>query len=338
MRLRPDQLAKSLSQRLLPVYLLSGDEPLQLNESADAIRRVAREAGYQNRVVLEVSTGFRWDDLLAEANSLSLFAEKKLLDVRIPNGKPGREGSKALDEYCANVSADNLLLLTLPKLDKSQQSSKWFKRIEQVGGVVQIWPISPQQLPRWIDQRLRQVGLIPDAEAAKMLADRVEGNLLAAQQEIEKLRLIHDAGHINVDQLLTAVTDNARYDVFELVDTALRQQPARCIKVLQGLRAEGVAAPIVLWALHREIAQLSEIALQAEQNPNLEQVLARARVWEKRKGLIRQAIQRQSAQQWLILLSLCQIADASIKGANQQEPWRLLEDICLGLCAHSALV
>lgn len=328
MRLRPDQLAQSLQRKLLPVYLLSGDEPLQLNESADAVRAAARTAGYQNRVVLEAGSHFKWDDLLAEANSLSLFAEKKLLDVRIPNGKPGREGGKALSEFCAGASPDNLLLLTLPKLDRQQQNSKWFKQIEQLGAVVQIWPIDARQLPQWINQRLRQVGLIPEAEVAQMLADRIEGNLLAAQQEIEKLRLIQGAGSLSMEQLLAAVTDSSRYDVFELVDTALRRQPARCIKILHGLRAEGIAAPVVLWALHREIAQLSEIAL----NANPEQAMARARIWEKRKGLIRQAIQRKSAQQWLKLISLCQTADAAIKGAGQQAPWLLLEKISLKLC------
>lgn len=330
MRLRPDQLKKSLQQHMLPVYLLSGDEPLQLNETADAIRSAAREAGYQNRVVLETGGGFKWDDLFAEANSLSLFAEKKLIDLRIPNGKPGRDGGKALAEYCANASPDNLLLITLPKLDKQQQGSKWFKQIEQIGVVVQVWPIDVRQLPQWINQRLRQVGLIPDQEVAQILADRVEGNLLAAQQEIEKLRLIHAEGHINAAQLLAAVSDNSRYDVFELVDTALRKQSARCVKILHGLCAEGVAAPVVLWALHREIAQLSEIAHNATQI-NLEQAIARARVWEKRKGLVRQAIQHKPPEQWLALLCLCQTADAAIKGANQADPWVLLEKISLKL-------
>lgn len=332
MRIRVDQLSKALKQQIQPIYLLSGDEPLQINEAADAIRRTARETGYQNRVILEVGNAFKWDELSAEANSLSLFAEKKLIDLRIPNGKPGRDGGKALSDYCATISPDNLLLITLPKLDKQQQSSKWFKQIEKSGVIVQIWPIDAHQLPQWINQRLHQIGLAPDHDVAQILADRVEGNLLAAQQEIEKLRLIHDTDHINAEQLLAAVSDSSRYDVFELVDSALRKQAARCIKILHGLRAEGVAAPVVLWALHREIVQLSDIAFSAKQQGNLEQAITRARVWEKRKALVRQAIQRKPAKAWSTLLNLCQTTDAAIKGAEQQDPWILLEKISLRLC------
>ena len=327
MRLRPEQLGQHLQKALAPAYLVSGDEPLQLNEACDAIRTAARAAGHDNREVMEAGSGFDWNILLAEAASFSLFAEKKIIDLRIPNGKPGREGGKALADYCANPPADTLLLLTLPKLERQQQNSKWFKAIEQLGTIVQIWPVELQQLPRWIEQRLRTAGLEPSREAVQILADRVEGNLLAAHQEIEKLVLLHGKGPIDAEQLASAVADSARYDVFELVDSALRAEPARCLHILQGLRGEGVAAPVVLWALHREIAQLAGIAVDSTRGLSLDHAMTRSRVWDKRKPLVRQAVNRLKPVQWLGLLDDCQAADAAAKGADPRDPWLLFEQI-----------
>jgi DNA polymerase-3 subunit delta len=333
MRLRAEQLARHLQQSLLPVYLVSGDEPLQHNQACDAIRRAAREAGHDNREILEAGTGFDWNSLLAEAASLSLFAEKKIIDLRIPNGKPGREGGKALAEYCANPPPETLLLLSLPKLDRAQQNSKWFKAIEGLGAIVQIWPVASAQLPQWITQRMQAAGLRPTREAAQLLADRVEGNLLAAQQEIDKLHLLHGDGPIDAEQLANAVADSARYDVFELTDSALRGETARCLHILEGLRGEGVAAPVVLWALHREIAQLTSIAVDAAKGLSPEHAMTRARVWDKRKPLLTAALQRLRPVQWLALLDACQAADAAAKGADPRDPWLLFEQIVARLAA-----
>lgn len=333
MRLRAEQLAQHLHKGLAPVYLVSGDEPLQLNEACDTIRNAAREAGAENREVMEAGSGFDWNSLLAEAASFSLFAEQKIIDLRIPNGKPGREGGKALAEYCSNPPPDTLLLLTLPKLDRQQQNSKWFKAIDKLGAVVQIWPVEVQQLPRWIGQRMHRAGLEPTQEAVQMLAERVEGNLLAAHQEIEKLLLLHGTGPIDAEQLASAVADSARYDVFELVDSALRAEPARCLHILEGLRGEGVAAPVVLWALHREIAQLGAIAVDGAKGVSVDHAMSRAKIWDKRKPLVRQAVGRLRPVQWLSLLDDCQAADAAAKGADPRDPWLLFEEILAKLAA-----
>lgn len=309
MRVRPEQLSQNLAKNLAPIYLVTGDEPLQVNEACDTIRAAARKAGHENREVMEAGNNFDWNALAAEASCFSLFAEKKIIDLRIPGGKPGREGGKALTEYCARPPEDTLLLITLPKLDRQQQNSKWFKTLEQLGVIVQIWPIEAQRLPQWIDQRLRQAGLQPDREAVQMLADRVEGNLLAAHQEIEKLLLLHGTGSINAEQLASAVADSARYDVFELVDSALRGETGRCLRILGGLKGEGVAVPVVLWALHREIATIAGISASAAKGLSVDHAMTRAKVWAKRKPLVRNAIQHLKTPSWLALLAEYQQAE-----------------------------
>lgn len=332
MRLRPEQLEQHLARGLAPVYLVSGDEPLQANEACDAIRAAARNAGHQNREVMEAGSGFDWGALAAEANCFSLFAEKKIIDLRIPNGKPGREGGKALTEYCERPPEDTLLLISLPRLERAQQNSKWFKNLEQLGVIVQVWPIEVKRLPQWIEQRLRRAGLQPTRDAVQMLADRVEGNLLAAHQEIEKLLLLHGTGSIDAEQLATAVADSARYDVFELVDSALRGESERCLRILGGLRGEGVAPPVVLWALHREIAQIAAISADAAKGLSVDHAMTRAKVWEKRKPMVRNATARLKTPAWLDLLRECQGTDAAAKGANHLDPWIQLERVCIRIC------
>ena len=331
MRVYPDKLNSQLGKQLAASYLVSGDEPLQLGECCDAIRAAARAAGHTTREVLEAGSGFDWQQLAAEAASFSLFAEKKIIDLRIPNGKPGAEGSKALIAYCNDPPPDTLLLLTLPKIDRAQQNSKWFKALDALGAVIQVWPIDQQRLPAWIEQRLQAAGIQPSREAVRMLADRVEGNLLAARQEIEKLLLLHGPGALDADQLAAAVADSARYDVFELVDTALRGEAARCIHILDGLRGEGLAPAVVLWALHREVRSMSQISADVAKGLSPDHAITRARVFNKRTGLVRQALPHLRTAQWLSLLEHCHRADRAIKGAGSESPWLLLEDIALGM-------
>lgn len=332
MRLRAEQLSRHLQDTLAPAYLISGDEPLLLGEAGDAIRKAARAAGHDNREVMDAGSGFDWNTLLAEAASFSLFAEKKIIDLRIPGGKPGREGGQALAEYCANPPPDTLLMLTLPKLDRQQQNSKWFKAIEKLGVVLQVWPIAQEKLPAWIEQRMRAVGLQPTPDAIALLAERIEGNLLAAHQEIDKLRLLHEGGRIDAAALAEAVADSARYDVFDLVDSALRAELPRCLHILEGLRGEGIAAPIVLWALHREISQLASVALDSARGLSTDHAMTRARIWDKRKPLARQALARLRPTQWLGLLDDCQAVDSAIKGGDPRDPWLLLEEMLVELC------
>lgn len=329
MRIQPDKLREQLGSHLAPAYLVSGDEPLQLGECCDAIRHAARETGHSTRVIFEVGTGFDWQQLYAEAAAFSLFAEKKIIDLRIPSGKPGADGSRALVDYCANPPSDTLLLLTLPKLDRQQQNAKWFKVLDKLGAILQVWPIEPRRLPGWIENRLKRVGIQPSREAAAMLADRVEGNLLAARQEIEKLLLLHGPGPLDAEQLAAAVSDSARYDVFELIDSALRGEADRCVQILTGLRGEGVAPPVVLWALHREVRNMAQISADVAKGLSPDHAISRARVFSKRIALVRQGMGRLRTPQWLTLLDQCQQADGAIKGVGAASPWLLLERITL---------
>jgi DNA polymerase-3 subunit delta len=333
MRVRPHELASHIQrQGIAPIYLISGDEPLQMNEAADAIRARARAQGYSGRDILEAGARFDWNELTAEANSLSLFAEKRIIDLRVPSGKPGRDGGKALSEYAERPPEDTLLLITLPKLDKGQLSSKWLKALEARGVFVQIWPIEGNRLQPWIEQRMRQAGLTPGPQVIAMLAERIEGNLLAAAQEIDKLKLLHGSGVITLEHLQESVADSARYDVYGLVDAALEGRVGRTLRMLNGLKAEGTASPVVLWALAREIRTLCSLARLVAQGRSAQQAVAGAReVWDKRKPLVSQGLQRLNLHQWRQLLQLCCLTDRAIKGQERQDPWLLLQRICSGM-------
>jgi len=220
MKLAPAQLAKHLQGSLAPVYVISGDDPLLCQEAADAIRSAARQQGFDERQVFSADANFDWGTLLQAGASMSLFAEKRLLELRLPSGKPGDKGAAALIEYCSRPAEDTLLLISLPKLDGSAQKTKWGKALVegQDTQFIQIWPVDAAQLPQWIRQRLSQAGLSAQQDAVELIAARVEGNLLAAAQEIEKLKLMAEGGQITVETVQAAVADSARFDVFGLVD------------------------------------------------------------------------------------------------------------------------
>lgn len=325
MRLRVDQLTAALTKQLAPVYLLSGDEPLQLQECGDAIRAAAHHAGFTQREVLTVEPGFAWTQLLAASQNRSLFANKKVLDLRVPQGKPGQEGSQVLQAYAATPPPDTLLLVTLPKLERSQQQAKWLQQLAKVGVWVLIWPIEGTALVHWITQRLQQAGFQPTPEVAPWLAAQVEGNLLAARQEIDKLRLLEPPGSLRLPDACAVVSEQARFHVFGLAEAALRGDPARCWKILAGLQQAGIAAPVALWALHRELVLLADLADKLRQGGQPESVLAQ--IWpQQRRPWLQQALQRQ--HDWLAMLNLCHTIDAVIKGAESGDPWLLLEQLC----------
>ena len=327
MRVRADQLAANLSRSLTSIYLISGDEPLQLGEAADAVRQAAKTQGFTDRQVMDHGTGFNWNELAAIACEMSLFAERRVIDLRLSSAKIGTDGSKALATYTETPSEDDLLLITCPKLERAQQNAKWVKAIDKIGVVVQVWPIDAAQLPRWIEQRLRSRGLNPEREVATMLAERVEGNLLAAAQEVEKLLLLSGPGPIGVEQMLTSVADSARFDVFGLVDAALQGNIARVIRMLDGLHGEGLAPPMVLWALVREIRMLTSMRYAIDRGQPPERVMADHRVWDKRKPLVKKGLQRFPLKRWQQLLQECGQADRLIKGQERGDPWQALISI-----------
>ncbi|MEN8178260.1 MAG: DNA polymerase III subunit delta [Pseudomonadota bacterium] len=330
MRLRNDQLPAHLKKSLAPVYFLTGDEPLQMGEAADLIRARAKQQGHTEREVLEHGAGFDWGALSSAADNMSLFGEQRILDLRLSSPKIGAEGSKALAAFAGNPPPDTLLLITAPKLERSQLNTKWVKLLDQAGVMVQIWPVEGNRLPPWIEQRLRKAGLIPEAGVVEMLVERVEGNLLAATQEIEKLLLLYGPGVVSVERLAESVADSARFDVFGLVDALLLGDAPRGLRMLQGLKSEGIATPVVLWALSREIRALAEMAFEIEQGGSAERVMGAYRVWEKRKPLVRRGL-KQPAAHWRSLLAECARTDRLIKGLGRDDPWLHLQDIAVGI-------
>jgi DNA polymerase-3 subunit delta len=334
MQLRQSDLAGHLARTLLPVYLVTGDEPLQVLEAADALRQAARERGHGTREVLEVGKGFDWDQLAAEAGSLSLFGDRRLLELRLASARPGTDGSKAIADYCARPPEDVVLLVLTPKLERDQTRSAWVKAIDAAGAVVQVWPVDAARLPAWIAQRMRQRGLSPAAGVAEMLAERSEGNLLACVQEIEKLFLLQGAGTVTTEQLASAVADSARFDVYGLVDTALGGAAARSLRMLHGLRAEGTAETLVLWALARETRMLAEISAALEAGGRPDALFQAHRIWDKRRPLVQQALRRGSTALWRQALTLCERCDRAIKGLGGGDPWQLLEDLTLAMAGR----
>ena len=334
MQLRQTDLAAHLAKTLLPIYLVTGDEPLQALEAADAVRQSARARGHSTREVLEVDKGFDWGRLAAEAGSLSLFGDRRLLELRLTSPRPGTEGAKAIADYAARPPEDAVLLVLLPKLDRDQNRSAWFKAIDARGAIVQIWPVDVSHLSGWVAQRMRQRGLSPAPGVAEMLAERSEGNLLACVQEIEKLLLLQGPGPVTTAQLAGAVADSARYDVYGLVDTALSGAAARSLRMLRGLRAEGTGETLVLWALAREARMLAEISSALDAGGRLDSVLQVHRVWDKRRPLVQQALRRGSTAGWRQALVLCEHCDRATKGQATADPWLLLEDVALAMAGR----
>lgn len=335
MKLPPAQLGKHLQGSLAPVYVVSGDEHLLCQEACDAIRAACRQQAFSERQVLSVESGFDWGQLLEAGANLSLFAEKRLLELRIPNGKPGDKGAAALLHYLARPAEDTVLLISLPKLDGSTQKTKWAKALIDGKDVqfLQVWPVDAAQLPQWIRQRLAQAGLAADQEAVELIAARIEGNLLAAAQEIEKLKLLAEDGRVTADTVQAAVADSARYDVFGLIDAALQGHPEHSLRMLEGLRGEGIEAPVILWALARELRLLANIAQQYAQGVPLERAFSQARppVWDKRRPLVSKALQRHDVAGWQRLLMAAQLIDEQIKGQAEGDPWIGLSSLCLQL-------
>lgn len=335
MKLSPAQLGKHLQGSLAPVYVVSGDEHLLCQEACDAIRAACRQQAFSERQVLSVESGFDWGQLLEAGANLSLFAEKRLLELRIPSGKPGDKGAAALLHYLARPAEDTVLLISLPKLDGSTQKTKWAKALIDGKDVqfLQVWPVDAAQLPQWIRQRLSQAGLAADQEAVELIAARVEGNLLAAAQEIEKLKLLAEDGRVTADTVQAAVADSARYDVFGLIDAALQGHPEHSLRMLEGLRGEGIEAPVILWALARELRLLANIAQQYAQGVPLERAFSQARppVWDKRRPLVSKALQRHDVAGWQRLLMAAQLIDEQIKGQAEGDPWIGLSNLCLQL-------
>jgi DNA polymerase III subunit delta len=333
MRLYPEKLAGHLQQQLLRVYLVSGDEPLLVQECCDQIRLKAREQGCSEREIIECGgTGFNWQDILYSAASMSLFAQRRLIELRLPSGKPGTDGSSALCEYLDIASGDDVLLIVSGKIDKQSTNSKWYKALDKAGATIQVWPVDAKNLPRWLQQRVRNAGMNIDNDALQLLCDRVEGNLLAAVQEVEKLKLLATDATITLQTVTAAVSDNARYNLFDLADKALQGDASASLRMLHGLRAEGSEPPLVLWTLAREIRTLYEAQVDCDMGQSAQQALSARHVWPNRMPFMLAALARHDTNSLSLLLEQAALVDGSIKGFADGNPWDNLERLVLGLC------
>ncbi len=335
MWLKAEQLPSVLAKQLAPIYFLSGDEPLQLGEAADAVREAAKKGGFDSRETLTVDGSFSWSEFLQAADSMSIFSEKKIIDLRIPTGKPGTEGSKALVNYCSRLPEDTLLLITSAKLESSAKKSKWVTTLEKHAVAIQVWPLTGVDLVNWIQQRMQKRGLLADKPGLRIIAGRVEGNLLAAAQEVEKLFVLYGRGSLTEQQIEQAVADGARYDVFNLVDAALSGRVDRVLRILQGLQHEGIAPPIVLWALTREIRNLIHIKQKLAAGQSRNSVFMQHQVWDKRQQLVMNVTNKLHQQGLLKMLLVAAKADRQIKGQQTGDSWESLLEISLMLAGVS---
>jgi DNA polymerase-3 subunit delta len=328
-KIYPDKLAQDLQRGLKPLYLISGDEPLQANESADLIRQACRKEGFTEREVFHIeSKSFNWDEVIQNINSLSLFAEKKLVELRCNNHKPS---NKTLVQYLDQPNPDTVLLITTSKLDASAQRAKWFKTMDSIGGFIPVWPLEGANLERWLTNRCKTKGLNINRGAIRLLVERCEGNLLSAAQEIEKLQLLYNEDAINEEMLARAVSDSSRYNVFNLVDTALEGNTRNTLKILDGLQEEGVAEPVILWALCREIRNLASASDMLSRGQEINQVFKAHGIWAKRQDIFHRALQRINTTQLNNLLKDAAQIDLTIKGLKTGDAGQLLRNLAMGL-------
>jgi DNA polymerase-3 subunit delta len=306
---------------LKPLYVVYGDALLLAIEAADGIRNAARAAGYSERETFVAEQHFKWAELKNSAQSLSLFADRKVIDLRIPTGKPGVEGGQALQDYVANMSPDILTLITLPRLDKTAQKSQWFTALERQGVMVTADDISRNALPGWIAGRLRRQEQSANKDTLEFLADRCEGNLLAAFQEVQKLALLFPAGELSFDQVKDAVMDVARYDIFKLSEAMLSGNPERFVRILDGLRAEGTATVLVLWTISEDIRTLGKVLQTVQRGGSIDGALRDARVWGPRQGLIGNAARRFKFPHVERGMQQAARLDKTIKGLRQGDVW-----------------
>lgn len=331
MKLSGDNLAASLSRQLAPIYLISGDEPLLVNEAADAVRARARSQGFTERELHVVERGFDWPGLIAGSRAMSLFAERKIIEIRMTNPTPGEQGADAIIELATEPAADNLVLVITGKMDGRVQGSRWVSAIEKHGALVQIWPVELARLPAWIRERLARQNLKADAEAASLLAERVEGNLLAAHQEVEKLALLLPPGPVTADTIIDAVADSARFDVLQLGDAAMKGNIARALRVLEGLRGEDFEPPIVLWALNKDLQWIARCQHSMRRGQSADSAMNALYVWRNRQPAMKQALARLKPSTVRELLLSAERADRMIKGVIRSDPWLEFERLVAGL-------
>lgn len=319
---RLEQLGAQLARGLAPLYVVHGDEPLLSLEAADAIRTAARAAGYTQREVLTVERGFDWGRLGASSSAMSLFGDRTLIELRIPTGKPGTEGAAAIEAHCKALSEDVCTLVTLPRLDRKTQSAGWFAALSRAGTVVDVYGVDRNRLPQWIGQRLARQRQRAADDTLAFIAECVEGNLLAAHQEIQKLGLLYPEGELSFEQVRAAVLDVARFDIYQLSEALLGGDGKRLARVLDGLRGEGEAANRVLWVMSEDVRAVLRVQTAMQNGRTLPDVFREHRIWgEPRQRAVAAAARRLSTAQLESALAQAAEVDRLIKGLAKGDAW-----------------
>ncbi|KIQ96896.1 DNA polymerase III subunit delta [Lysobacter sp. A03] len=339
MELKPEQLAAQLgSGTLAPAYLIAGAEPLRVLEAADAVRAAARAQGIGEREVFD-SEGSRepdWDAMAASFGSPGLFSSRRLLELRLPTGKPGKVGSELICRFCADPPADVVLLVTAGEWSR-KHAGKWSAAIGGIGKIAIAWPIKPHELPGWVEQRLRSRGVRADADAVQRLVERIDGNLLAAAQEIDKLALLADGGSLDLARMESLVADAARYDVFRLIDAAMNGQPLQVSRMLAGLRAEGEAVPALLGMMVIELQRTAALSRIKARGGNLATEFKAQRIWDSKQPMYQRALQRHPPARWDAFVSRIGAVDRMAKGREPGDPWVMLERVLLAVADPAAV-
>ena len=338
MRLRAEQLGAHLAKGLGPLYVVHGDEPLLAIEAGDAIRGAARAAGCEEREVLVAEHGFKWDAFSAASRNLGLFGARKLVDLRIPGGKPGVEGARVLEDCALHPTPDTTILITLPRLDRAASNSAWFLALEQAGITVEVYALERSDLPRWIATRLERQQQHATPETLQFLADTTEGNLLAARQELEKIGLLLPRGELDHAAVEDAVADVARFDVFQLSEAWLAGDAARACRIVGALENEGEGVPLLLWQLGEDIHALASVLASTAAGMPVGIAVRNARVWGRRQAALERAARRVAPSAIPILLGRLARLDALAKGLGHGNVWDELRDLVLALVGRPAVV
>lgn len=337
MELAPERLAAELERGpLQPAYLVAGAETLRVLEAADAVRAAARADGVSEREVFEVSArDFDWAQLDAAINAPSLFASRRLMELRMPTGKPGKDGEKLITAFCEAPPPDVMLLVTCDEWS-NRHGGAWSQSISRIGRLAVAWPIKPHELADWVERRMHARGLSATREAVLHLAERVQGNLLAAAQEIDKLALLDDGQPLDAARMDALVADAARFDVFRLVDAAMNGQAAQVTRMLHGLRAEGEAVPALLGMVGYELLRAAALARVQAQGGNLGAAFKAQRIWDSKQAAWTRALRRHPAQRWDAFVAELGQVDRSAKGRGQGDAWLRLERLLLAVADRDA--
>ncbi len=335
MKLNAQQLGSHLSSGVAPVYLVSGDEPLLVGEVLDSIRTAAAKEGCTEREVQVADRGFDWADFAGSLQNLSLFATHRCVELRLPTGKPGVKGAGFLTALADDPKPDTVIIVSTPALDSKAARSKWVSTLARKAVWIALRRLDPASMPAWIAARLKKAGLTSDSEALELLAARVEGNLLAAKQEIDKLILLLGEGRVTVDTVRASVADGARFDVFQLTDAALAGNAARAARILLSLEREGVGPPLVMWSLAREISLVADIVYRRDSGVSAGKAMSDAGVWRSRQNLIGRAVRSFDLRSAKQLVAKARDTDRIVKGARRGQPWNAMMELTFALAGNA---